>query len=89
MLMITYSSESYVNATSSQSNDPSYKTFLFKVLKGIYQSNTVIMDGFEYFQTIKKEDDDVVEHYHVFIQDIKSLAEQRDSKIGEVMNQDF
>jgi hypothetical protein len=86
-LVITYSSEQMIN-TYNNVSDGTFKTFQFKVLKGLHQNNTHIMMGFEYFNTIRISEDDMVEYYHIFINEIKSLAEQRDNKIGEVISSD-
>lgn len=83
-LVITYSSELFIN-TYNNNNDGTFKTFQFKVLRGLHQNNANVMMGFEYFDTIRISEDDMVEYYHIFINETKSLAEQRDNKIGEVV----
>lgn len=87
MLNITYQSDEYVNVYNGNFSD--FKTFNFIVLTGLNQNNKSIPDFFEYFDTIKVFEDERVEYYHVFIQEIKTLQEIRDSKIDELMDQEF
>lgn len=87
MLNITYQSPDYVNVYNSNFSD--FKTFNFIVLVGLTQNNKSIPDFFEYFDTIKVFEDERVEYYHVFIQEIKTIQEIRDGKIDELMDQEF
>ena len=87
MLNITYQCDEYVNIYNS--NFPDFKTFNFIVLIGLTQNNKSIPDFFEYFDTIKVFEDERVEYYHVFVQEIKTVQEIRDGKIDELMDQEF
>lgn len=82
---ITFQSESYVG----YSPESDWKTFNILILNGIMLNNSSVPNTHEYFTTIRYQDDDFVEYYHIFLEEIKSLSEQRDSKIGEIMDQEF
>lgn len=81
---ITFQSEEYVGNAESD-----WKTFNIKVLNGINLNNQSIPNTYEHFTTIRHQDNDFIDYYHIFIDEIKSLSEQRDGKIGEIMDQEF
>ena len=83
-LIITFSSEQYV--TTNYNNSYSNKTFYFKVLTGLHQNNTSIPPDYQYHSTLRVQENDMIEYYHIFIHEIKSADELRDSKINEVIN---
>lgn len=85
MLYLTFRSETYVSSYV----ESNWKTFDFIILQNLIQNNSNVPNGFEYFETIKMTDDDVINYYHLFIQENISVEEQRDGKITELMNQDF
>jgi hypothetical protein len=70
-------------------SDP-YKTFYFKVLVGLSQSNTSMDVGYEYLTTIRIiEDDEISQYYHIFMLEHKTLDEVRDEKLDKLMDQEF
>lgn len=83
--VITFKSESYVGYNS----DNDWKKFNIKTLGGLMQNNQHLTDNFEYFTTIRVVEDDFIDYYHIFIEEVKSVAELRDNKIDEIMDQEF
>ena len=82
-LIVTSSSESHVGYNHSDHT----KQFNFKVLKGLYQNNSHITESdYEYHSTLRVEENDMIEYYHIFVQEIKSLDELRDSKIERIVD---
>ncbi len=86
-LYITVTSESYVNLYNGY--DSITKTFNIKVLLGIQQNNTHIEKGYKFYNLLRTEINDIIEYYYVFVEEIKTVAELRDGKIDEIMNQEF
>jgi len=87
-LVITYSSEMYSDANIGLSGDP-YKTFYFKVLTGLIQTNMVMERGYEYFDTIRVSEDEMIQDYHIFMLEHKTVDEVRDEKLNKLMDQEF
>lgn len=83
--VITFQSEQYVGYNT----ESDWKTFNIKVLTGVMLSNASIPNTYEHFTTIRYQTEDFVDYYHIFIEEIKSISEQRDGKIGEIMDQEF
>lgn len=81
-LIITYSSDLYVDIYGSKDN---WKKFNFLVINGLQHNNTNIKDEFDYFNTIRVEESDFIDYYHIFIQEVKSVAEMRDVKIESIV----
>ena len=84
-LYVTYKSDIYV----TNYVEHNWKTFEFIILKGLILSNSLIQNQYEYFDTIRVLEDDIVEYYHIFVNEIKSIEEERDNKIESLMDQDF
>lgn len=70
--------------TSSGSNNS--KTFNFKAISGLEQQDNYIDDRWIYFDTIRLQDGDWIDYYHIFYEEIKTLQETRDSKLDEIIN---
>jgi len=81
-MFIMYSSTTYDNKLTGGNS----KTYNIRVLLGLEISNQQIPDGFKFLNTIKTIENDIVEYYHIFIDEVMSLSEIRDSKIDEVIN---
>lgn len=65
------------------------KIFNFKVIRGQYQTNIYIDSFYNYFDTVKIIDDERVEWYHIFYQEIKTIEESRNERIDTFLNQEF
>lgn len=65
------------------------KLFNFKLIKGIYQTDSYIDNEYDFFDTIRVVDDDNIDYYHVFYQEIKTINEERNEKIDNFLNQEF
>lgn len=76
---------------SSNHGSNNGKQFNFKVITGLHQKDTYIDERWEYFDTIRTQEGDFIEYYHIFFEEIKTLQETRDSKLQEIIDdeQDF
>jgi hypothetical protein len=76
---------------SSQAGMNNDKTFNFKIISGLIQQDTYIDERWKYFDTIRTQEGDVIDYYHIFFEEIKTLQETRDSKLQEIIDdeQDF
>lgn len=82
-LIITYSS---ISNTNLDNNENSYKSVNFKILYGLYLNNSIVDDSYEYFNTLKVEQDDTINFYHIFIENIKTLDEKRELKLVDILD---
>jgi len=87
-LIVTYSSEMYSSGNIGIGSDP-HKTFNFRVLTGLTQNNTPMDRGYEYLTTIRVSEDEMVQYYHIFMMEHKTLDEVRDDKLNKLMDQEF
>lgn len=81
ILYVTFQSEYYI----TYDYDSSWKSFKFKIITGFSQNNHNIPSCYDYLDTIRVEEYDTIEYYYVFVEEIKSLSERRDSKINTIM----
>lgn len=81
----------FESTESSNNGLNNLKTFNFKVIDGLVQQDTYIDERWEYFDTIRTQDGDIIEYYHIFYEEIKTLQETRDNKLQEIIDdeQDF
>ena len=83
----------FIFESSESSNNGMYndKQFNFKVITGLQQYDTYIDERWRYFDTIRTQEGDVIEYYHIFFEEIKTLKETRDYKLQEIIDdeQDF
>jgi|SaaInlV_165m_DNA_1040744.scaffolds.fasta_scaffold06438_6 hypothetical protein len=78
----------FESPTVGTNNDT--KVFSFKVITGLYQNNTFIDNRFIYHDTIRVQESDFIEYYHIFYDEIKSPDELRDDKLQEIISdEDF
>ena len=84
-LYATYKTEQYV----TNYPEHNWKSFEFIVIRNLVVANQPIQKEYEYVDTIRSLEDDMVSYYHVFVNEVKSIEEQRDSKIETLMDQDF
>lgn len=78
----------FESSESSDSGINNTKTFNFKVLTGLSQNDTYIDERWEYFDSVRTQEGDIIEYYHIFFEEIKTTQELRDNKIEEIINDD-
>ena len=61
------------------------KTFTFEILSGLYQDNNIIDEKFVYHDTIRVQESDFIEYYHIFYDEGKSISEIRDEKLEDII----
>ncbi len=86
-IKITYSSELFVSQSDDKVNGTgNYKSINFMILSGLHFDNVKMAESFEYFSTIRTEFNDIIEFNYIFIENIKTLDERRESTLIEVLD---
>jgi len=73
-------------STETSTGTNNSKTFNFKAISGLTQKDNYIDDRWVYFDTIRLQDGDWIDYYHIFYEEIKTLQETRDSKLEEIIS---